>query len=143
YGSRLDKEVSAVSATLDDGDARHDVWKKDDEGKLLELAVAPIRGDQGQIVGSLLVGYDLSNGLASSEGKRVGGRDVAFLVDEKVYSSSLNESLVKPLKGYLFGGAKAMTTAAMAGQTSTPWVAEVGSADFVGVLAPLPSSKSA
>lgn len=143
YGSRLDRELPAVGATLDDGDARHDVWKKDDEGKLLELAVAPIRGDQGQIVGSLLVGYDLSNSLASSEGKRLGGRDVAFLVDEKVYSSSLNESHVKPLKSYLFGGAKGMTAAAMAGQTSTPWVADVGSAEFVGVLAPLPSSKSA
>ena len=27
-------------ATLEDGDARHDVWKKDDEGKLLDFSVA-------------------------------------------------------------------------------------------------------
>jgi len=143
YGSRLDSELAAVRQTIEDGDARHDVWKKDDEGKTLELAVAPIRGDQGQIVGSLVVGYDLSNGLAASEGKRLGGRDVAFLVDDKVYSSSLNESVAKQLRNYLFNDAKAVTAAAMAGQVSQPWVARVGDAEFAGVLAPLPSAKSA
>jgi hypothetical protein len=142
YGSRLDTALAALRQTLQDGEARHDVWKKEDEGKLLELAAAPIRGDQGQIVGALVVGYDLSNGLATSEGKRLGGREVAFLVDDKVYSSSLNETVAKQLRGYLFGDAKKTTAAAMAGQVSTPWVAKVDGADFAGVLAPLPSAYS-
>ncbi|MEY4509050.1 MAG: hypothetical protein RLZZ450_1172 [Pseudomonadota bacterium] len=142
YGSQLDASLPAVRATVRDGEARHDVWKKPDEGKLLEISTAAIRGDSGQIVGSLLVGYDLSNGLAQSEGKRLGGRDVAFLVDDKVYSSSLSETVSKQLRSYLFGEAKAVTAAAIGGQLSTPWVAKAGDSEFAGVLAPLPESRS-
>lgn len=143
YGSQLDAALPAVRATLSDGQARHDVWRKDDEGKLLELAVASIRGDAGQIVGALAVGYDLSNGLARDEGKRLGGRDVAFLVADKVYSSSLPESVSKQLRAYAFGPAKSTTEAAMRGQTSAPWIASLGEHEYVGVMAPLPGSPSA
>jgi hypothetical protein len=142
YGTRLESQLSAVRATLGDGEARHDIWKKDDEAKLLEFAVAVIRGDQGQVVGSLVVGYDLSNGLAQSEGKRLGGRDVAFLVDDKVYSSSLEETVAKQLRSYLFGEAKAVTTAAYGGTVSAPWIAKAGDSEFAGVLAPLPEARS-
>src|ERR1700712_1457456 len=120
YGSKLDSSLPAVCSTLRDGESRHDVWKKDDEGKLLEFAVSPIRDDSSQVVGTLIVGYDISNGLAQSEGKRLGGRDVAFLVDGKVYSSSLSESLAKKLASYWFGEAKDVTASAMAGSVSQP-----------------------
>ncbi|HEY6879658.1 MAG TPA: MXAN_5187 C-terminal domain-containing protein, partial [Polyangiales bacterium] len=142
YGSHLEGSLSAVRAALADGEARHDVWKKDDEGKLLEFAVAVIHGDRGQIVGSLVVAYDLSNGLAQSEGKRLGGRDVAFLVDDKVYSSSLDETVAKQLRSYLFGDAKAITSAAIGGTVSAPWIAAAGDTEFAGVLAPLPEARS-
>jgi hypothetical protein len=142
YGTRLDAQLPALRATLSDGEARHDVWKKDDEAKLLEIAVAVIRGDQGQPVGTLVVGYDLSNGLAQSEGKRLGGRDVAFLVDDKVYSSSLDETVAKQLRTYLYGDAKATTAAAIAGTVSAPWLAKAGDSEFAGVLAPLPEARS-
>jgi hypothetical protein len=140
YGNRLEAELPILRQMLQDGDARHDIWRKKDEDKLLEVAVSPIRGDQGQIAGALIVGYDMSNGLARSEGKRLGGREVAFLVDDKVYSTSLDVSLSKQLRNYLFGSAKQTTAAAMAGQVSTPWVASVGDAEFAGVVAPLPSA---
>jgi hypothetical protein len=143
YNSRLDSALPAVRAAMKDGGAHHDVWKKDDEGKLLELAVSAIRGDGGNIVGTLVVGYDLSNGLARAEGQRLGGRDVAFLVDEKVYSSSFSESLAKQLKSYLFGAGKAATQAAMGGSVSPTWEASVDGTDFVGVVAPLPFAPSA
>jgi hypothetical protein len=142
YGSQLDASLPAVRSTVRDGEARHDVWKKQDEGKLLEISTAAIRGDAGQVVGSLLVGYDLSNGLAQSEGKRLGGRDVAFLVDDKIYSSSLSESVSKQLRSYLFGDAKAVTAAAIGGQVSPSWVAKAGDSEFAGVLAPLPEARS-
>jgi hypothetical protein len=142
YGSNLSAALPAVRATLDDGDARHDVWKKDDEGKLLDFSVAAIRGDQGQVTGSLVVAYDLSNGFARGEGKRLGGLDVAFLVDDKVYSSSLSESVAKQLRTYLYGEAKALTAAAMAGNVSTSWVARAGDSDFAGILAPMPEARS-
>lgn len=90
----------------------------------------------------MVVGYDLSNGLARSEGKRLGGRDVAFLVDDKVYSSSLNETVARQLRQYLFTDAKAVTASAIGGSVSTPWVAPVGDVEFVGVLAPLPEARS-
>jgi hypothetical protein len=143
YGTKLDAALPAVRSTLQDGDARHDVWTKADEGKLLELGVAAIRGAGGQIVGVLLVGYDLSNGLASSEGKRLGGREVAFVVDDKVYSSSAPDQVSKDLRGYLFGPAKAATDAAKGGQVSSTWVATLDGHEYAGVLAPLPGTSSA
>jgi hypothetical protein len=143
YGTKLDAALPAVRSALQDGDARHDVWTKADEGKLLELGMAAIRGAGGQVVGVLLVGYDLSNGLASSEGKRLGGRDVAFIVDDKVYSSSAPDQLAKDLRAYLFGPAKAATDAAKAGQVSSTWVASLDGHEYAGVLAPMPGASSA
>lgn len=143
YGMKLDAALPAVRAALQDGEARHDVWPKEDEGKLLEVGVAPIRTGGGQIVGALAVGYDLDNGLAQSEGKRLGGREVAFVAGEKVYSSSATEQVSKELRAFLFGPGKAATEAAKAGQVSPPWVATFGKDEFAGVLAPLPGSPSA
>lgn len=143
YGARLDTALPAVRAALQEGDARHDVWPKADEGKLLELAVAPIRGDAGQVMGGLVVGYDFSNGLAQAEGKRLGGLDVAFLVDDKVYSSSFaDEVSPKQLRAYLFGEAMASTKAAFGGAVSAPWVAQLDGKEYVGVTAPLPDASA-
>jgi hypothetical protein len=143
YGMKLDASLPAVRATLQDGDARHDVWKKADEAKLLELAMSAIRSDSGQIVGVLLVGYDLSNGLAASEGKRLGGRDVAFIVDDKVYSTSAPDHVAKDLRAYLFGPAKAATDAAKAGSRSSAWVVTLSGDEYAGVLAPLQGASAA
>ncbi len=143
YGMRLDAALPAVRATLQDADARRDVWKKADDAKLLELGVAPIRSSSGQIVGALIVGYDLSNGLAASEGKRLGGRDVAFIVDDKVYSTSAPDQVAKDLRSHLFGPAKAATDAAKGGSVSAPWVASLGGNEYAGVLAPLPGGTGA
>jgi hypothetical protein len=143
YGTRLDTVLPALRAALSDGEARHDVWKKDDEGKLLEIAVAPLRGDHGNVVGTLVVGFDFSNGLAQSEGKRLGGREVAFMVDDKVYSSSFPETTAKQLRSYLFGDAQTSTRQAMNGTVSSPWLASLEGNDYVGVLAPLPEAQSA
>lgn len=143
YGNQLDTALPALRATLADGEPRHDVWSKADEGKLLEFAVAPIRDRNAEIVGSLVVAYDLSNGLARSEGKRLGGREVAFLVDDKVYSSSLSEPSARQLRSYLFeAGGKGATSAAMGGTVSTPWTARVGDVEYAGVLAPMPEVRA-
>lgn len=141
YGNRLDTALPAVRAAMKDGGAHHDIWKKDDEGKLLELAVSAIRGESG-IVGTLVVGFDLSNAVAKAEGQRLGGRDVAFLVDDKVYSSSFSETAAKQVRNYLFGEAKAATEAALGGRVSARWEAKFDGADLVGVLAPVPFAPS-
>jgi len=64
--------------------------------------------------GALVVGYDLSNGLAKELGTVV-DRDIAFVVDGKVYSSTFSETYAKQLRGVLFGGAKGATEAALGG----------------------------
>ena len=72
---------------------RHDVWLEQQEKKLLQTAIAPIRSDTGTVLGALVVGYDLSNGVARREAQML-DRDIAFLVDGKVYSSSLDGGAV-------------------------------------------------
>ena len=143
YGSRLDTALPAVRMALKNGEASHDAWKKDDEGKLLEIAVAPVHGDEGQIVGALLVGYDYSNGFAQAEGKRLGKHEVAFLVEDKVYSSSFSESQAKQLRAFLFGNGAGATKAALAGTVSEPWTTSWEGSDYVGMTAPLPEAPSA
>jgi hypothetical protein len=143
YGMRLDTALPGVRRALKNGEATHDVWKKDDEGKLLEMAASPVHGDEGQIVGALVVGYDFSNDFAASEGKRLGNHDVAFIVDDKVYSSSFDESVAKQLRTYLFGDGTTATKTALAGNVSEPFATSIGGADYVGMVAPLPEASSA
>ena len=68
---------------------------------------------------------------------------MAFLVDDKVYSSSAPDQVAKDLRAYLFGPAKAATDAAKAGQVSSPWVVTLNGSEYAGVLAPLPGNGSA
>lgn len=138
YGEDLAHELPAVASALR-GEPSADGWQKEDENKLLVIAVAPIRSAEGRIVGTLLVGYDLSNGFASAEAS-VLGRDVAFVSGDAVYSSSLEGSgQSDALRGFLFGDtALAATTAARDGGTaSDPWIADLGGTEYVGVIGPL------
>jgi hypothetical protein len=140
HGTSLNQQVPALRAVLAQGRSGLDVWSKDDENKVLQTAVAPIRSEAGAIIGALVVGYDLSNGLATSESEIL-GRDVAFVVEGQVYSSSLDNA--DPLKDHLFGPLSAQTTAALAGEAGgAPWTAELGGDSWVGTVAPLPMSES-
>jgi HAMP domain-containing protein len=143
YESQLASAVPAVRIAVATGKPQHDVWSKDDEGKLLEVAVAPVRDDRGAIVGVLAVGFDLSNGLAQSEGRRLGGRDVAFVTADKVYSASLGEGSAKQLRSYLAGEGKAHAEQALGGSTSPTWLTSLADHEFAGVFAPLPGAQSA
>jgi len=142
YGNQLSQELPSVRATLSDGRARHDVWDAKDDGKMLHYAVASVVGSEGVILGALVVGYDLSNGLAKQEGGLL-DRDVAFVVEGKVYSSSFSESNAKQLRSYLFGPEAAATKAALGGAVTPPFRTTIDGETFVGVMAPLPMSPSA
>lgn len=142
FGQSLVQALPPLAQALRDGTPRHDVWLKTDENKLLQTGVAPIRSDQGAILGALIVGYDLSNGLAQAE-SRVLGRDVAFVVEGNVYSSSLPGTVVAPLKAHLFGPLQADTQAALnEGAASRPWSASLGTGDYVGVVSGLPMASA-
>ncbi|HEX2678751.1 MAG TPA: hypothetical protein VHM19_18990, partial [Polyangiales bacterium] len=130
FGKALIPAIPALGKSLQTGDAAHDIWLEDEQNKVLQAAIAPIRSETGTILGALVVGYDLSNGLAASEAK-VLSRDVAFIVDGKVYSSSLDGNGSRDLKTFLFGPAASTTQGVLAGQTAStqPWRVSLGGAD--------------
>ena len=143
FGTPLLPTIPALGRALKLGSAQHDVWLEREQNKVLQTAVAPIRSEGGAMLGAVIVGYDLSNGLAASEA-RVLSRDVAFVVDGKVYSSSLDGSAARDLKAWLFGknaqGTKAILTSSNA--TSQPWRTSLGGHEYVGITSRLPLADS-
>ncbi|MDH5490678.1 MAG: cache domain-containing protein [Myxococcales bacterium] len=142
YGAQLTTELPSLRQVLADGRPRHDVWRRPDQNKVLQVALAPIRNEDGAVVGALLVGFDLSNGLASSEAS-VLSRDVAFLVEGSVYSSSLAGGRGAELQEQLFSGSLAAgTAAALQGTPSASYSVTLEGDEYVGVTAPLPMAPS-
>jgi hypothetical protein len=143
FGTPLLPTIPALGRALKLGAAQHDVWLESEQNKVLQTAVAPIRSETGTTLGALIVGYDLSNGLAASEAS-VLSRDVAFVVDGKVYSSSLDGSAARDLKTWLFGKNAQSTKAILAAPNaaSQPWRASLGGDEYVGITARLPLADS-
>lgn len=144
FGKALSPSIPALASVLKTGSSRHDVWLEEEQKKLLQTAIAPIRADTGSVLGALIVGYDLSIGMAASEGKLL-GRDIAFIVDGKVYSSSLDGSgAARDLVGFLFGPNAASTTGVLASQNGTtqPWRVTLAGQEYTGVTARLPMATS-
>ena len=139
FGADLGAQIPAIGEALH-GNASVAVWESTQDNKALQVAVAPIRGDAGRILGALVVGYDLSNGLASGEGD-VLSRDVAFVWGDRVYSSSLDGSRPAELQTFLFGAGSAATTAARDQATvSAPFLVTLEGEEHAAVIGPLPSS---
>ena len=141
YQQDLGREIPAVRRALAEGATATGVWQKADENKVLLVAVSPIRGD-GRVLGAVLVGYDISNQLAQTESDLL-GREVAFVIADRIYSSSLAEGAEsEALRGYLFGAGQAATTAALAGPgtgtTSPQFAVTLASDEHVGVVGPAP-----
>ena len=142
-GTSIVGTLPSIRRVLDRGLAVHDAWLKEDEDKLLQVAVAPIRNAEGGVIGSLLVGYDISNGLAEKE-SQVLHRDVAFIREGSVYSSSLEQGEVQSLEKALFGQLNEETRAALEDPRSatSTWQVELGGHEYVGVTAGLPETLS-
>jgi hypothetical protein len=143
FGQQLSSQIPALAQALRDGIPRHDVWTEQQEKKLLQTAVAPIRSEAGTLLGALVVGYDLSNGVARREGNML-DRDIAFLVEGKVYSSSLDGTAVRDLRGFLFGPKAQVTNAVLGGQSrdSEQWRATFADEEYTGITARLPLAMS-
>jgi hypothetical protein len=143
-GKLLLPSLPALGAVLKDGVATHDVWLEDNEKKLLQAALAPIRDEQTKnIIGALIAGYDLSDGVAD-EHSRIIGCDVAFITKDKVYSSSLNGNAAQALNSYLSGAGAATREAVLSGASSRsePWNTPLAGDQFIGITARLPMSNS-
>lgn len=141
FGKSLMRSIPALSRALRTGRPVHDIWVEKQEQKVLQTAVAPVMGPSGSVLGALIVGYDLSNGVAKREADLL-GREVAFVVAGRVYSSSLAGHGSKTLGEQLFGALKSDTEAVLSGENvaSRVWSFRLGGADFGGVLARLPMS---
>ena len=139
----LGQSVPSLRDVLERGAAMHDAWLKEDEAKLMQVAMAPVRNEEGGVIGAVLVGYDISNGLAAREAEIL-GLDVAFVEGERVYSSSFDTSVAGELQSKLFGELSSPTQGALgdSGAASNPWKAAVGGSDRVGITAPLPETPS-
>lgn len=152
-GYNLAKHLPDVAKAVE-GQARRFVWsvektgfapgnKSQDAcemmgGKLLDTVVAPIYRE-GQIVGSLLVGYDLSKGLAN-EDSSILGVEVGYLELSDVYSSSLDtdverQELASQIKGPLSREINRALTAHTATEIMT---FSTGTSRYLGIAAPLP-----
>jgi hypothetical protein len=138
FGTLLPPSLPILSSVLREARAAHDAWLEPQHGKVLQTALAPIRSEAGTTLGALIVGYDLSNGVAQ-RAARLLGRDVAFIVDGKVYSASVEGGAAKALRDFLFGPQATATRAVLAGQQrfSEAWVAVLGD-EYVGMTSRLP-----
>ncbi|MEY4576206.1 MAG: hypothetical protein RL701_909 [Pseudomonadota bacterium] len=138
FGKALLPTLPALAVALKTGTSRHDVWLENEQNKLLQTAIAPIRSESGTVLGALIVGYDLSNGLAASEGKLL-GRDIAFIVDNKVYSSSLDVASARDLLAFMFSTNATSTRAVLnsQGAATQPWRVTLAGQEYTGIAARL------
>lgn len=144
YGAILTTQLPALRAVLERGTELTDVWRKDDESKVMQVAAAPIRSESGFVIGALVVAYDVSNGYAAGEARLL-SRDVAFVSDQRVYSSSLATERADALKTFLFADAqRGATTQALGGGASPPpFRTTLGGDDYIGALGRLSNTDSA
>lgn len=143
FGKNLLPNIPALSRALKSGRAEHDVWLEKQENKVLQTAVAPITGTTGNTLGALIVGYDLSNGVAQREGQLL-GREVAFVANGRLYSSSLPGAAARALGAALFEQLKPETESVLEGRASASplWNVSIDGEAYTGVTARLPMSPS-
>jgi len=136
FGRSLLNSVPVVRQVLRSGAARYGIWL--DQDKLVQVAVAAVRNDDGGIVGTLLVGYDLSNGFAKREAKLI-GHDLLFITSDKIYSTSTSVGLRDALQQALYSTPlDPGTRAALQGKRTMSWKTTLRGEDYVGVTASLP-----
>lgn len=142
FGEVLTTRLPSLRTVLSSGSAAHDAWRIGDENKVLRVAMAPVRNLDGTIIGALLVGYDVTSAIATEE-SRILGRDVAFLVEGRVYASSasLAGTPVTALGNAITGPQRDGLRAALAGGT-TPVRLTLGSDEYVGTISQLPMMRS-
>lgn len=139
-GQSMMQEIPTLRGVISNGIAAHDAWMRTDENKLLQIGMAPVRNDEGGVVGALIVGYDMSNGLAERESALL-GREVVFVRDATVYSASVGQTETTALQTAFGGELESQLTAATAGASGVFHV-DLGGETYSSVAAVLPSTPS-
>jgi hypothetical protein len=141
FGEPLLGQLPALRGVFKRGSARYGVWRQD--SALLQVGVAPVRNEEGGIVGALLVGYDLSNGYAKRESEVI-GHELLFLTEEGVYSTSTSVDVRDAAQAALYSAPLDVeTSAALNGKPTLPWTAMLRGAPYVGMTAVLPMARGA
>ncbi len=132
YGEVLVQQLPALARVIASGVPQFAVWRRTDENKLLQTGIAPVRNEQGAVIGALIVGYDLSDGLARRLADNL-GRDIAFIANGTVYSSSLSAEAKNALTG------PNVLTVPPEGSGEVPaWSQTLAGEDYRGITAPMP-----
>jgi len=140
FGDSLLRQVPIVRHVLQHGAQRYGVWRHGD--KLLQVGAAPVRNDQGGVVGALLVGYDLSNGFAQQEAALI-GNELLFITVDRIYSTSTSVEVRDALQKALYSPPlDSGTVAALQGKPTLPWTAQLTGDAYVGMTAALPMART-
>jgi HAMP domain-containing protein len=141
YDRDLGTEFPSIRFTLR-GDPITDIWQYD--ATLLDIAAAPIMS-ASTVLGSVVVGFDISNGQARSEKARF-AKEIGYFTKGRLYSTSLEGA--GPGAGDS-SAAREMSTAvlpqlATALQTrsaSNRFNLRIGGEDYIAIAAPLPGQR--
>ncbi len=135
------RQLSTLRQVLQDGTPRLDTWLYEQEGRPLQMGIARIESDEGATFGALVVGYEVSDGLARAEADLL-QREVAFVTEDDA-RSSLGEAS-PALQEALFAAEQQEATRAalQAGASQTMFRADLDGDHYIGVLAHLPDSHS-
>lgn len=132
----LGEQFRSLSFALN-GTPGRDIWLYD--GQMLDVSYAPVR--QGnQVVGALVVGFDVSNGVAEENARSLGS-DVAYFIGGRVYSSSLGSAdRQRELTEFIFKGpAKGVVSKALQlKRVSEPFEVHLGADDYQAFAGPMP-----
>ena len=115
-----------------------DVW--DFDGRMTQIAMAPIRSRQQEVVGVLVMGRATSGKDASNDGDSLGS-EVAYFLDGKVQASSMRKgggesAKEKALATQLFEGKK-LADPALAGNLTRPFEVVVDGERYLAAAGPL------
>ena len=146
-GQSLAESLPALERVLQDGRSRFDVWHRERQEKFLGTAIAPVRAADQRIIGALVVGYDLSNGMLNEESSLLSSR-LAILTSDSVYSSSLTSDQATALQQELFSEGSASRSRVQQAlgddaEASSAWTLSLVGQDFLAVAAPLPMTPAA
>lgn len=139
FGRSLVGPLPILREVLASGVSRHAVFFDESEKKLLLAGASPIVQPEGGVIGALVVGYELSNGVARAEVANVGG-ELAIFVDGRLDSSSLPGSPAAALERAYAGLASSGGGRSL--DDHAPFPIEVGAKEYVVSFGTLPGSMS-
>lgn len=141
----FDQQLTQTLPVLRDvleGRAVHTLWRQRSDNKVLRVVAAPIRSADGRVIGSIMVGYDLSNGFAESQASVLGHGSVGYVVEGVFYSASGELPVLEAALAQEGPFKAAVTESLGSRQTSSRVEFTVNSETFLGISGPLPGVDS-